>query len=157
MNKRICRKSQRKRKNQHGKNNAETKIIDFKLFKKAHIRYNCTMKLIEALTRFLEHAEIAKNQSPRTVENYRHYLMRFAAFVGENLDPKNIILEQVQQFRLYLNRLTDKKDRQLLQIKTQNYHMIALRAFLKYLIKNDIQTLAPEKIDLSKIPERTVE
>ncbi len=115
------------------------------------------MKLIEALTRFLEHAEIAKNQSPRTVENYRHYLMRFAAFVGENLDPKNIILEQVQQFRLYLNRLTDKKDRQLLQIKTQNYHMIALRAFLKYLIKNDIQTLAPEKIDLSKIPERTVE
>jgi site-specific recombinase XerD len=44
-----------------------------------------------------------------------------------------------------------------LSIKTQNYHVIALRAFLKYLIKNDIETLAPEKIDLSKIPERTVE
>ncbi len=115
------------------------------------------MNIIEAVTRFLEHAEITKNQSPRTVENYRHYLMRFAAFVGENLDPKNITLEQVQQFRLYLNRMSDKEDRQLLQTKTQNYHMIALRAFLKYLIKNDVQTLAPEKIDLSKIPERTVE
>lgn len=115
------------------------------------------MKIIEAITRFLEHAEITKNQSRRTVENYRHYLMRFTAFVGENLDPKNITLEQIQRFRLYLNRLVDKKDNQLLQTKTQNYHMIALRAFLKYLIKNDIQTLPPEKIDLSKIPERTVE
>lgn len=131
--------------------------IDFKLLKKSHIRYNCSMNILEAVTRFLEHAEIAKNQSLKTVENYRHYLKRFTAFVGEKLDPKNITLEQVQRFRLHLNRLADKDGRQILQTKTQNYHMIALRAFLKYLIKNDIPTLAPEKIDLSKIPERTVE
>ena len=115
------------------------------------------MNLIEAVTRFLEHAEIGKNQSRRTIENYRHYLRRFVAFVGENLNPKELTLQQIQQFRLYLNRLSDKNGDRLLQIKTQNYHMIALRAFLKYLIKNDIETLAPEKIDLSKIPERTVE
>ncbi len=55
-----------------------------------------------------------------------------------------------------MNRFVDEKGNSL-SVKTQNYHIIALRAFLKYLIKNDIKTLAPEKIELGKIPERTVE
>lgn len=114
------------------------------------------MKLKEAITRFLEHAEIGKNQSIKTVENYSHYLGRFAAFSGD-VSIKGITLQKVQNYRLYLNRLTDEKDDQLLGIKTQNYHIIALRAFLKWCIKNDLETLSPEKIDLSKIPERTVE
>lgn len=114
------------------------------------------MKLKEAITRFLEHAEIGKNQSSKTVENYSHYLGRFAAFAGD-VSIKNITLQKVQNYRLHLNRLTDEKDDQLLGIKTQNYHIIALRAFLKWCIKNDLETLSPEKIDLSKIPERTVE
>ncbi|MEK9133177.1 MAG: tyrosine-type recombinase/integrase, partial [Patescibacteria group bacterium] len=67
-----------------------------------------------------------------------------------------INLPLVQKYRLHLNRMTDKKGGTLGR-KTQNYHVIALRAFLKYLIKNDVATLAPEKIELSKIPERTVE
>jgi site-specific recombinase XerD len=115
------------------------------------------MKIIEVVTRFLEHAEIGKNQSPKTIENYTHYLKRFCSWVGENLEPRDITLEKMQAYRLYLNRLVDEKGRQLLSTKTQNYHIIALRAFLKYCVKNDIPALAPEKIDLSKIPERTVE
>lgn len=115
------------------------------------------MKLIELVTKFLEHAEIGKNQAQKTVINYQHYLKRFANWAGEDLNPKDITLEKVQSYRLFLNRLEDKKGGQLLNTKTQNYHVIALRAFLKYLIKQDIETLAPEKIDLSKIPERTVE
>ncbi len=115
------------------------------------------MKLGELVTQFLEHAEVGKNQSPKTVENYRHYLKRFTDWFGEKKSPKDITLETVQKFRLFLNRLEDEKGGQLLSIKTQNYHVIALRAFLKYLIKNDVPTLSPEKIDLSKIPERTVE
>lgn len=114
------------------------------------------MKLQEAIIRFLEHAEIGKNQSQKTVQNYTHYLGRFAEFAG-NIPVREITLEKVQKFRLHLNRLTNTKGRQLLGVKTQNYHIIALRAFLKWCIRNDIPTLAPEKIDLSKIPERTVE
>jgi site-specific recombinase XerD len=115
------------------------------------------MKLVEQVTRFLEHAEIAKNQARKTIENYRHYLGRFVSWAGEDISPKNITLEKIQSYRLYLNRLENKKKEKLLTTKTQNYHVIALRAFLKYLIKNDIETLAPEKIDLSKIPDRSVE
>lgn len=118
--------------------------------------YSSFMKLSELITGFLEHAEIAKNQSPKTLKNYGHYLRRFEQFTGA-ISAKQITLELVQKFRLYLNRLEDKNGKSLLGIKTQNYHIIALRAFLKYCIKNDVKTLSPEKIDLSKIPDRSVE
>lgn len=113
------------------------------------------MKLSEYIQKFLEHCEIEKNQSLKTIENYKHYLTRFLKWAGD-IAPDRITLEKTQSYRLYLNRLQDEKGNTL-GIKTQNYHIIALRAFLKYLIKRDIQTLAPEKIELSKIPERTVE
>lgn len=110
-----------------------------------------TTKLSYLIRKFLDHCEVGKNQSPRTIINYHHYLSRFITWAGD-INVTGITLDHIQRFRLHLNRgpIT-------LSIKTQNYHIIALRAFLKYLIKNDIQTLAPEKIELSKIPERTVE
>ena len=105
---------------------------------------------------FLEYCEVTKNQSEKTIENYGHYLGRFTEFLGlkklPNLTPNKITLKLINDYRLFLHRYgTD------LSTKTQNYHIIALRAFLKYLIKNDIKTLAPEKIELPKIPERTIE
>ena len=108
---------------------------------------------------FLEYCEIGKNQSKRTTENYRHYLSRFASFAQtENvIRPEDITLELVRQYRLYLNRLTDEEDRQILKLISQNYHLIALRAFLKYLSKNDVVTLSAEKIELPKNPQRQVE
>lgn len=105
---------------------------------------------------FLEYLEVAKNKSPKTIENYRHYLGRFLEFNGAPLDPKKITLDKVHNFRLFLKRLENERG-DTLNIKTQNYHIIALRAFLKYLTKNDIPTLAPEKIELAKVPDRTVE
>lgn len=104
---------------------------------------------------FLDHCEVGKNQSLRTLTNYHHYLKRFEKWAGD-IEVAKISLDMVQKFRLHLNRLTDEKNNTL-GIKTQNYHIIALRAFLKYLAKNDISSLAAEKIELSKIPERTVE
>lgn len=112
---------------------------------------------------FLDHCEVGRNQSPRTLQNYHHYLSRFQKWAGD-ISPKSITLDSVQKYRLYLNRLGENanKERDLnakgaLGIKTQNYHIIALRAFLKYLAKNDIESLSAEKIELSKIPARTVE
>lgn len=115
-----------------------------------------SMKILAHIKEFLEYCEIAQNKSPKTLENYKHYLKRFEDFLAEDLDPKNLTLQKIQNYRLFLNRLIDDKGNQL-NIKTQNYHIIALRAFLKYLTKNDVKTLAPEKIELAKIPQRTVE
>lgn len=108
------------------------------------------------IKQFLEHCEITQNKSQKTLENYRHYLKRFQDFMSEDVEPKALHLQKIHNYRIYLNRFLDDKGRKL-SVKTQNYHIIALRAFLKYLVKQDVKTIAPEKIELSKIPKRTVE
>lgn len=113
------------------------------------------MHLRNLIQQFLEHCEIEKNQSLKTIDNYGRYLRRFLEFAGD-IDVGKIDLPLVQKYRLHLNR-AENENGETLSKKTQNYHIIALRAFLKYLIKNDYQTLAPEKVELAKIPERTVE
>lgn len=105
---------------------------------------------------FLIFCEVGKNLSNHTLQNYRHWLYRFADFLGNNKKVDEISLNDVQNFRLKLNRTITRSGKNM-GIKTQTYHLIALRSFLKYLQKNDIKSLAPEKIDLPKIPERTVE
>ncbi|MFA5010007.1 MAG: site-specific tyrosine recombinase/integron integrase [Patescibacteria group bacterium] len=109
---------------------------------------------------FLDHLEVEKNRSPKTLENYQHYLDRFNTFAKESgqpsLSPANITLPLVRKYRLYLNRVTDSKGEPL-KLSTQNYHIIALRAFLKFLAKQDIKTLSAEKIELGKTPQRTVD
>jgi site-specific recombinase XerD len=107
---------------------------------------------------FLEYCEIEKNQSPLTIRNYHHYLKRFAEFADSKgvTRPEQITLDTSRHYRLALNRMTDEKGRNL-KLITQNYHVIALRAFLKYLIKRDVKTLSPEKIELPKNPARQVE
>lgn len=101
---------------------------------------------------FLEYLEIEKNRSPRTISNYEYYLKRFFSWLGK----KDLTAENVRKYRLWLNRQTDQAGEPL-AVSTQNYHLIALRSFLKYLAKQDIETLAAEKIELGKIPERQVE
>lgn len=106
---------------------------------------------------FLEYLEIEKNRSTKTVRNYDFYLRRFIE-QSEVKGPKDITLPTVKRFRLWLNRLENPKNpEEGLSKRTQNYHMIALRSFLKYLSKMDIESLAPEKIELAKEPERQVE
>lgn len=106
---------------------------------------------------FLEYCEIEKNQSRLTIRNYEHYLKRFADFArGQRISkPEDITLDLVRSYRLFINRLTDGSGKSL-KLITQNYHVIALRAFLKYLIKRDVKTLPPEKIELAKNPSRQV-
>lgn len=108
---------------------------------------------------FLEYCEIEKNKSLLTIRNYAHYLARFAEFCkNEGISkPEEITLDVVRSFRLYLNRLTDELTGRHLKPITQNYHVIAVRAFLKYLARRDIDTLSAEKIELAKNPAREVE
>ena len=115
------------------------------------------MQLKDAIYDFLTHCEVGKYQSKKTVENYRHYLKRFERFVGGKTDVSRITSTMVRDYRLHLHRTPIAGQGVTLDIKTQQYHLIALRAMLKHLQKNDIQTLSPEKIELPKVPQRQVE
>ncbi len=108
---------------------------------------------------FLEYCEIEKNKSRLTIQNYHHYLARFSAFCVEHgiNKPEQITLDTVRSYRLFLNRLVNELNGRPLKPVTQNYHVIAVRAFLKYLAKRDIDTLSAEKIELAKSPSREVE
>lgn len=110
--------------------------------------------LSDCLREFLEYLEIEKNRSHKTLENYDFYLRRFIEWSGGQ-SPEKITADRVRAYRLWLNRLVDVHGEPLKK-NTQNYHLIALRSFLKYLAKRDIETLAPEKIELMKMPDREV-
>ncbi|MDO8573846.1 MAG: tyrosine-type recombinase/integrase [Candidatus Daviesbacteria bacterium] len=111
------------------------------------------MTLSAHVTAFLEYLELERNASQLTIRNYDHYLKRFLDFSG-NINPKDIDLNLVRKYRLYLSRWTDPKLKRNLKRNTQNYFMIALRAFLKYLAKSDIKTLSPEKVELGDADPR---
>jgi site-specific recombinase XerD len=108
------------------------------------------------LKEFLEYLEIERGRSIRTVRNYHFYLLRFVEW-ADVTTPKAITSEMVRKFRLYLNRDVEGREDLTLKKSTQNYHLIALRSFLKYLQKRDVITLAPEKIELAKQTMRHVE
>jgi len=116
---------------------------------------------LEQLKReFLEHVEIEKGNSLKTVNNYDHYISRFFEF-AKITEPKEINDDKIREFRLYLNRQPGVKVRgqsaSTLKKNTQNYHLIALRSFLKYLMKRGITSLSPDRIDLAKIKERSLD
>ncbi len=105
---------------------------------------------------FLEYIEIEKGRSLKTVENYDRYLSRFI-FFSKIKNPEDIDEGAVREFRLWLNRQSTGNNRatgETLKKKTQNYYLIALRAFLKFLAKRKIKSLAPEQIELAKVAER---
>src|SRR3990167_6110828 len=105
-------------------------------------------------TAFLEYLEIEKGRSVKTVENYDRYLTRFLAF-SKITAPGNITEQSVREFRLHLNRQAGTSG--MMKHKTQNYYMISLRAFLKFLRKRDIESLNPERIELAKVGQRDLD
>lgn len=117
------------------------------------------MNLEELKRQFLEYLEIERGRSVKTVENYDRYLTRFFSFAKVKL-PKDITEEQVREFRLYLNRQGGTKiggRLETMKRRTQNYYLIALRAFLKFLRKRGVESLSPERIELAKVPERSLD
>ncbi len=107
---------------------------------------------------FLEYLEIEKGRSLKTVENYNRYLTRFFK-QSEVKKVSDITDETVRSYRLWLNRQigADKRAGSNLKKNTQNYHLIALRVFLKYLAKRSVPSLPPDKIELAKTPGRDLD
>ena len=107
------------------------------------------LTLSELVTDFLEHLEVEQNRSQKTIANYDHYLQRLVEF-SDDCDISKLNAEMVRQWRLHLNRTKDVSGNELTKT-TQNYHLIALRSFLKYLAKRDIKALDSAKIELAKV------
>ena len=134
--------------------------------------------LSSLITDFLEYLELERNTSQLTIKNYDHYLKRFLDFArspslrspaassglasglagvsgrADEITPKDINLELIRKYRLHLSRWTDPQTQKGLKRVTQNYFMIALRAFLRYLARIDIDTLSPEKVELGETDPR---
>mgnify|MGYP001558371437 FL=1 len=108
---------------------------------------------------FLEYLEIERGRSLKTIQNYEHYLTRFLSASGAK-EPGDITDEVMRSFRLWLNRQeagVREGRNTTLKKKTQNYYLIAIRSFLKYLRKRGIESYAPERIELAKVAERTID
>ena len=104
---------------------------------------------------FLEYLEIEKGRSLKTLENYGRYIEKFLDFAKIS-NPEDINDELVRKYRLFLNRVKTAEGNEITR-KTQNYYLIALRMFLKYLVKRGIKSLAPERIELAKIPQNQLD
>lgn len=102
---------------------------------------------------FLEYMEVEKGRSKNTVKNYSLYLRRFGEF-SEYAKPEKITEKLIEHYGTFLK---DEVSQKGLEKNTQNYHLIALREFLKYIFSRGFTTLNPKKIKLAKIPERKID
>ncbi len=126
------------------------------------------MDLHQLLHDFLEYLELERNVSKLTIRNYKHYLKRFLAFLRsksptpsgavaltEATRPSDITPEKIREYRLFLSRYVDPHGISLKRI-TQNYHLIALRSFLKFLIKRGVKAVPPETVELGKAESHSI-
>ncbi|MCK9344695.1 MAG: tyrosine-type recombinase/integrase [Candidatus Pacebacteria bacterium] len=108
---------------------------------------------------YLEYLEIERGRSLKTIENYERYLTRFLTASGAK-EPSDVTDDLIRTFRLWLNRQESgvrEGRHETLKKKTQNYYLIAIRSFLKYLRKRGVESYSPEKIELAKVAERTID
>jgi site-specific recombinase XerD len=116
--------------------------------------YTVLMLYSTLLLDFLEYLEIEQNRSQKTIRNYHHYLGRLSDFAGD-IALEDINDELVRKWRIWLNRL-GTGDNDELDKKTLNYHLIALRSFLKYCSKRALPTLGADRIELARTKRKQV-
>ena len=107
------------------------------------------MNYDSAVAQFLEYLELEQNRARKTIENYSHYLIRLSDFTGE-IKLADINEELIRKWRLWLNRLGTNTSEELSKT-TQNYHLIALRSFLRFCARRNLPALAPDKIELARV------
>jgi site-specific recombinase XerD len=110
--------------------------------------------LIKLIPDFLDYCDVVRGLSSKTIENYDRFLRPFTQWLTsqdlKEIQPHDLTSDHIFKYRLYLSRQISKKDGRGLKKSTQNYYLIALRSFLTYLIKQNIETLPPDKIELPK-------
>lgn len=111
---------------------------------------------MEYKTQFLEYLEIERGRSVKTVQNYDRYVTRFLLHTKVK-NPDDITEESVRAFRMHLNREPGAVRSATMKRRTQNYYLIAIRAFLKFLRSRNVRSLDPERIELAKVSERQID
>lgn len=110
----------------------------------------------ELVLRYLEYLEIEKNKSQKTITNYSFYLNRFLEFakIGKAEEITPLL---VRQFKVSLNRYRNAISREPLKRVTINYHLIALRSFLKYCLRiEELAVISADKVELLDEEDREV-
>jgi site-specific recombinase XerD len=111
--------------------------------------YNNDMKATTAINEYLDYLAIEQNRSKKTIANYNHYLTRLIDYAGD-IKVSDINSDLIRKWRLWLHELgSDRSDE--LSKATQNYHLIALRNFLKFCHKRGIEALSPDQIELARV------
>jgi len=109
--------------------------------------------IIQHIPDFLDYCEVEKGLADKTQENYKRYLDKFVLWLKttrkEGLKPQELTSEHIWAYRLYLSRFQSQNGRPLKKV-TQNYYLIALRAFLGYFVAKDVVSVPPDKIALPK-------
>lgn len=109
------------------------------------------------LTDFLEYCELERNLSQLTIKMYDYYIRAFLTWAGDRADnPEKINQEVIKDFRLYLNRYVNPVTKSPLKRATQLYFLVALRAWLRFLIKKGHKVMAPDEIELGKGGDRSL-
>src|SRR3989344_885610 len=119
------------------------------------------MEIKEAILRFLEYSELDRNLSLKTVRMYGYYLHFFQDWLLKSQNKKDFSVEDIddniiRNFRLYLSHQYKNKFKGALKRQTQNYFLVALRSFFRYLIKQKVNTISPEMIELGKQRDRNI-
>jgi len=118
---------------------------------------NSSKPIKQHLQDFLDFCEVEKGLRDNTQENYKNYLEKFFHWLDQanltQLLPHQLTSDHIWTYRLYLSRTPSPATGKLLSKGTQNYYLIALRAFLGYFVAKDVLSLPPDKISLSK-PDR---
>jgi site-specific recombinase XerD len=116
----------------------------------------------QQINNYLEYLLVDRQRSTKTIENYRHYLNEFIKW-GKIKTPQEITEKLVHNFRVHLAQddntpvIQQRKEQTTLSKSTQNYYVIAIRGFLKFLVRSNIKSLSPDKVDLGKAEQRTVD
>ncbi len=124
------------------------------------------MILKEAILRFLEYCELDKNLSLKTVRMYGYYLIFFENWLRKKLKKLNQSIDSfnvekidenvIREFRLYISHYYKNPYKGQLKRQTQNYFLVALRSFFKFLIRQKLKVVSPEIIDLGKVRDRNI-
>ncbi|MCX7956243.1 MAG: tyrosine-type recombinase/integrase [Patescibacteria group bacterium] len=118
------------------------------------------MEIKEAVLRFLEYCELDKNLSLRTVRMYSYYLNFFQDWLfkkyQKELKVEEINEEAIRSFRLFISHQYKNPYKGELKRQTQNYFLVALRSFFRFLLKKGYKVLSPEMIELGKTRDRNI-
>jgi site-specific recombinase XerD len=119
------------------------------------------MSIKESVLRFLEYCELDKNLSQKTVKMYGYYLSFFQDWLIKTYNDENFQVEKIDEniirnFRLFLSHNYKNPFKGQLKRQTQNYFLVALRSFFRYLIKQKLKVMSPEMIELGKQRDRTI-